>query len=623
MQDILKEKVKGENYEKLSALANPKLHSFIAEAVELCQPDSVFVTSDSAEDAEYIRNQAIELGEEKPLATQGHTVHFDGYYDQARDPANTKYLLRPGVDLGERINSIDKETGLAEVKKFLAGSMTGRKMLVCFWCLGPTNSDFSIPCVQITDSPYVAHSESILYRKGYEQFKKIGGSEDFFRFLHSEGELENFVSKNVDKRRVYIDLDENIVYSVNTQYGGNTIGLKKLALRLAIKKADAEGWLAEHMFVMGLQGPQGRVTYFTGAFPSACGKTSTSMLPGQTIIGDDIAYIRKKNGEMRCVNVEQGIFGIIRDVNSEDDPIIYKAITTPGEVIFGNVLVTDDNMPHWLGMGRELPNEGTSYVGKYKEGMTGPDSKKVSPSHKNARYTVRIGDLENKDPLMDDPNGVPVGGILYGGRDSDTWVPVEQAYNWTEGIIIKGASIESETTAAALGAEGVRKFDLMSNLSFVSIPLGKYIQNNLDIAEGIEKPPLIFSVNYFLRDKDGKYLNGMADKLVWVLWAEMKVNGDVRGIETPTGIIPRYEDLSKLFKDKLGHNYEQAAYVRQFTVRVPENLAKLDRVGAIYCDKVSDTPQVVFDTFDNVRKRLKAAKEKHGEYISPFDLTSA
>jgi phosphoenolpyruvate carboxykinase (GTP) len=623
MQDVLKAKVTGENYEKLVALANPKLHKFVAEAIELCQPQRVFVMGDSPDDADYIRRQAIALGEEKPLAMQGHTVHFDGYYDQGRDPANTKYLLRAGVDLGERIKSIEKETGFAEVKEYLRGAMKGREMLVCFWCLGPTGSVFSIPCVQITDSPYVAHSESILYRKGYEQFRKIGGSEDFFRFLHSEGELENFVSMNVDKRRVYIDLDEDIVYSVNTQYGGNTIGLKKLALRLAIQKADRQGWLAEHMFVMGVHGPGGRVTYFTGAFPSACGKTSTSMLPGQTIIGDDIAYLRKMDGEIRCVNVEQGIFGIIRDVNSEDDPIIHKAITSPGEVIFGNVLVTDDGRPHWLGMGKELPKEGTNYAGRYKEGMVGPDGKKVTPSHKNARYTVRISDLENKDPLMDDPAGVPVGGILYGGRDSDTWVPVEEAYDWTEGIIIKGASIESETTAAAIGAEGVRKFDLMSNLSFVSIPLGKYIRNNLDIAEGIKKPPLIFSVNYFLKDKSGKYLNGMADKLIWVLWAEMRVNGNVEGIKTPTGIIPRYEDLIKLFKDKLGHDYSQADYVRQFTIRVPENLAKLNRVGAIYRDKVSDTPGIVFDTFDKVRKRLEAAKEKHGEYVSPFDLTSA
>ncbi|MGD9109596.1 MAG: phosphoenolpyruvate carboxykinase domain-containing protein, partial [Phycisphaerales bacterium] len=422
---ILKDRLDESNLEKLSALANPKLHLFVADAIELCQPDTVFVVTDSAEDSAYIRKQAVETGEEKSLAMQGHTVHFDGYYDQARDPANTKYLLRPGVDLGERINSIDKNTGLTEVRGFLKGSMKGRQMLVCFFCLGPTNSEFSIPCVQITDSPYVAHSETILYRPGYEQFKKIGDSENFFRFLHTEGELENFVSKNIDKRRVYIDLDDNIVYSTNTQYGGNTIGLKKLSLRLAIQKADAEGWLAEHMFVMGVHGPSSRVTYFTGAFPSACGKTSTSMLPGQTIVGDDIAYLRKKDGQMHCVNVEQGIFGIIRDVNAEDDPIIYKAITMPGEVIFGNVLVTNDGKAHWLGMGCDLPKEGTNYAGKWHEGMTGPDGKEVSPSHKNARYTIRISDLENKDKLMDAPEGVPVGGIFYGGRDSDTWVPVE------------------------------------------------------------------------------------------------------------------------------------------------------------------------------------------------------
>ena len=619
---LLKDKLTAENYEKLAAPDNPKMHDFVADAIELCSPSSVYVCTDSPEDVEYIRKLAVETGEETPLAISGHTYHFDGYYDQARDKANTKYLLSPGSELGESLNSIDKSTGVEEVRSFLKDSMKGREMLICFFCLGPTDSVFSIPCIQITDSPYVAHSESILYRLGYGQFGKIGDSADFFRFIHSEGELENCVSKNVDKRRVYIDLEENLVYSVNTQYGGNTIGLKKLSLRLAIQKASADGWLAEHMFLMGAHGPGGRVTYFAGAFPSACGKTSTSMIPGQTIVGDDIAYLRKKDGKMHCVNVEKGIFGIIRDVNSKDDPVINEALTNPGEVIFSNVLIDEKLKPHWLGMGSELPTEGINHSGQWHKGKTDAKGNEITASHQNARYTLNIAELSNKDPLLDDPDGVPVGGVIYGGRDSDTWVPVEQAFDWSEGILLKGAALESETTAATLGKEGVKTFNLMSNLDFLSIPLGRYIQNNLDFGEGVDNAPLIFSVNYFLKDEAGKYLNGMGDKKVWILWAELRVNGDVDAVETPTGLIPKYEDLAKLFRQHLSREYSQAEYVRQFTIQIPENLAKLDRVEKIYREKVADTPQILYDTFEKVRKRLKAAADKHGDCICPFDLTA-
>ena len=620
VNQLLKQKLSAENYDKLVALKNPKMHAFIADAIELTEPGSVFVCTDSADDIAYLRELAIKNGEEIPLNITGHTCHFDGYNDQARDKAQTKYLLPPGSELGESLNSTDKAEGVREVRSFLKNSMSGREMLVCFWCLGPADSDFTIPCIQITDSPYVAHSESILYRPGYAQFKKIGDSPHFFRFIHSEGELENFVSKNIDKRRVYIDLEEDLVYSSNTQYGGNTIGLKKLALRLAIQKASRQGWLAEHMFVMAAHGPTDRVTYFAGAFPSACGKTSTSMIPGQTIVGDDIAYLRKKEGQIRCVNVEKGIFGIIRDVNSQDDPVIYEALNSPCEVIFSNILIDKDNKPHWLGMGSELPTEGINHSGKWQKGKADSKGNEITASHKNARYCLNIPDLSNCDPMLDDPEGVPLGGIVYGGRDSDTWVPVEQAFNWKEGIIIKGAALESETTAATLGAEGVRTFNLMSNLDFLSIPLGRYIRNNLDFEKDIESPPLIFSVNYFLRDKDGKYLNGMSDKLIWLLWAELRVNDDVGAVKTPTGFIPVFEDLQKIFKDNLDKEYTQADYVEQFTIRIPENLAKLDRVEKIYREKVADTPQILYDKFDEVRKRLKAAQAKHGDNISPLDL---
>jgi phosphoenolpyruvate carboxykinase (GTP) len=302
-------------------------------------------------------------------------------------------------------------------------------------------------------------------------------------------------------------------------------------------------------------------------------------------------------------------------VNPDDDPVIYECLTKEGEVIFGNVLIGEDNKPYWLGMGKEIDVKGTNYQGAWDPSMAD-----VTASHKNARYTVKISDLDNADPEYNNPEGVPVGGIIYGGRDSDTLVPVEQAIDWTEGIIAKGASIESETTAATLGAEGVRTFNIMANQDFVSVPLGRYIQNNLDFADGVENPPMIFSVNYFLKNKEGKYLNAILDKTVWILWAELRVNGDVDALETPTGFIPKYEDLAKLFKEKLNKDYSKEEYIEQFTVRIDNLLAKIDRVEQIYKDKVADTPQVVWEVFASQRGRLKKAKEKGGSLISPFDL---
>jgi phosphoenolpyruvate carboxykinase (GTP) len=611
---MLQGKLDPKNLEKLAAIPNAKMHAFVAEAIKLTNPDSVIVFTDSADDLAAIREKAKNGGGEYSLATKGHTSHFDGPKDQARDKANTKYLLPEGMELGASLNSTDKASGLTEVKGFLKDSYVGKEMLVCFFCLGPTNSEFSISCVQITDSYYVAHSECLLYRAGYEQFKTVGENDEFFKFLHTQGELnESGCSANVDNRRVYMDLVENTVYSTNTQYAGNTVGLKKLALRLAIQKSSKEGWLAEHMFIMGVNGPNGRKTYFAGAFPSACGKTSTAMLPGQTIVGDDIAYFRKKDGKMMTANVEQGIFGIIENVNADDDPVIFESLNSPGEVIFGNVLISDGK-PYWMGMGADVTVSGTNYQGDWDPGMTD-----VNPSHKNARYTIRLNALDNVDPELENPNGVVTGGIIYGGRDSDTQVPVEQAFDWTEGIIAKGASIESETTAATLGKAGVRTFNIMANQDFVSIPLGQYIQNNLDFANGVDQVPPIFSTNYFLKE-DGEFLNGKLDKMIWLLWAELRVNGDVEAIKTPTGWIPKYEDLAPLFKEKLNKDYSQEEYVQQFTIRTANMLAKYDRVEAIYKEKVADTPQLVYDTFDAIRKRLKDLQTAKGDCVSPLDL---
>ena len=616
--EILKANLDETNLQKLMALANPKLHDFVAEAIELCRPESVFVCTDAPEDIATVREMAVTLGEETPLNMEGHTIHFDGIKDQARDKDNTRYLLPPDANLGKRLNSIDRDEGLAEVKGFLKGATAGRQMIVRFFCLGPTNSEFSISACQVTDSFYVAHSEDLLYRPGYEQFKRIGDSPEFFRVLHSCGRVdEKMISIDVDKRRVYIDLQDEIVYSVNTQYAGNTVGFKKLSLRLAIAKADREGWLAEHMFLMGIHGPNDRVTYFSGAYPSACGKTSTAMMTGETIVGDDLAYLRKKNGAVCSANVECGIFGIIRDVNPDDDPVIHELLTNPGEVIFSNVLNVDGK-PYWLGMGRDLPAEGVNFSGDWHEGKTDEDGNEIKAAHPNSRYTVRLAPLKNLDPLAEAPEGVELGGIIYGGRDSDASVPVQQAFDWDHGVMI-GACLESETTSATLGQEGVRAFQPMSNIDFVAIPLGKYIQDHIDFIKDVEKVPCIFAANYFMKDRAGKYMTGMNDKRVWAKWMELRVHGEVDAIPAGTGLYPKYEDIKRLFREVLDKDYTAEQYEEQFMLRIPENLAKIDRMQKIFTD-VEDTPQVILDLLARQRDRLEAIRAEHGDYVSPNAL---
>jgi phosphoenolpyruvate carboxykinase (GTP) len=343
------------------------------------------------------------------------------------------------------------------------------------------------------------------------------------------------------------------------------------------------------------------------------------MLPGETILGDDIAYLHNIDGQARAVNTESGIFGIIQNVNPQDDPVIYRALTTPGEVIFSNVLVKDSK-PYWLGMGSALPKDGVNFSGQWHEGKTDRDGNPIPPAHKNARYTISLRALANCDPELDNPQGVVVGGILYGGRDAHAYVPVQQSFDWEHGVIAYGAWLETETTFATIGEEGVPEINVMSIQDFVSIPLGKYVQNNLEFGKRLTEPPLVFGVNYFLRDRGGKFVNEVRDKAVWVKWMERRVYGDVGAIRSATGWIPRYEDLRVLFRQVLAKDYPREDYVKQFALRVPENLAKLERVGKFYREEVPEAPPALFQVLQEQRERLLFAQRAAGDYVSPLDL---
>jgi len=613
----LKNLLSKDNLAKLDALGNPHVIGLVEKYVALCKPVKVSVVTDNSKDVAYVRQSTLDKGEETKLKMKGHTIHYDGYYDQGRDREVTRVLLPPGMKLSRRINVIDREAGLNEVLRFLDGAMRGREMLVRFFSLGPTDSRFSLCALQLTDSSYVGHSEDLLYRSGYEQFKRLKGSKDFFTFVHSAGELdERNCSKHVVNKRIYIDIVDGKVYSVNTQYAGNSVGLKKLALRLAIYRANREDWLSEHMLIMGVH-PEGknRVTYFTGAFPSACGKTSTAMIPGQTIVGDDLAYLKiDDEGNLRAVNVESGVFGIIQDVNPVDDPLIYKALTTPRELIFSNVLVTDGT-PYWLGMGRsDIPKKGMNHSGEWWEGKKDAEGGIMPFAHPNARYTMRLSELENVDPNVNNPEGIVVQGILYGGRDSDTNVPICEALSWEHGVYF-GATLESETTTATIGRTGVRTSDPMSLMDFLVVPLGAYLTNYIKFGRRLKNHPRIYATNYFLKH-EGRYTNEKVDKKVWLMWAEGRIHGEYDAIETPMGYLPKYKDLKNLFKQIFKRDYKEADYNLQFSLRLDKILEKIARMEELYKSE-EGMPKEFWEILNQQKADIQALKAKTGESEVP------
>jgi len=623
--DVLKSKMTEASYAKLTALKNQKVYDFVGEFAAHCNPENIFVCDDSEADNQHLRDEALALGEEFPMANSKQTIHWDGYGDQARDKVNTRYIVYPeNLDKMKSLNSVAYDEGYKEIMGIAKDNMAGKPAVVKFFAEGPTGSQFTMPCVQFTDSFYVAHSESILYRTAYEHFMNMKEDEknEFFSFIHSAGKLDDRnCSVNIDDRRIYMDTQNNIVYSMNNQYAGNSIGLKKHSMRLAINKSGEEGWLCEHMFVMACLGKNGRKTYFTGAYPSACGKTSTAMIPGEEIVGDDIAYFRNIDGVARAVNVEFGMFGIIKDVNEQDDPVIFENLMKNQEVIYSNILQGPDQKPYWLGMGVDAPDSGKNFFGDWQKGVKDASGNEVGVAHGNARYTMRLDYLDNIDKEgFEGKDGVQVEGVLYGGRDSDITVPVEESPSWRDGILLKAATLESETTSATLGAEGVRNPSPMANMDFVSYPLGEYTMNNIKFGEGVDKAPKIFSTNYFMKNPEGNFMTSKLAKKAWLHWADGRVHGEYEALDTPTGKIPLYKDVKDLFKEHLNEDFTEADYTYLFTFRCTKWIKKLERAKAFYAKMDTNCPAEIFAAWDEAIKNISVAKATFGDEIKPGDF---
>jgi phosphoenolpyruvate carboxykinase (GTP) len=622
-------KCEPEEIAKLSRIANKEALLKIANAISMTDPDAVFVNTGSEADLQRVRIMALAKGEECPVATRDHTLHFDLAEEQARIIDRTYYIVNSDEETCVLARSVLRNEGYECVKAYMRGIARGMTLLVGFFNRGPIGAPAAIPALEITTSTYVMHSANMLYRNVYDQFdNEVQRAGLFFTNVHSEGPNR---PEDLPYARVFMDRSWLTTFAMFCTYAGNTLLLKKGNHRFAVDLATyfrKEQELSEHMFITGLTGPGGRKTYFAGAAPSGCGKTTTAMT-GTDFIGDDLAQIWiAQDGTLRAINPECGIFGIVRDVNRESDPYLMTCLREEcTEVIWSNVLIDEHGVPHWVGNKEPHPKRGVNFQGEWWEGKTDENGQAIPLSHPNARCTIRSTAIGNyNQAVAEDPEGVHIRVITYSGRDSDTMPPVWVAKNPDHGVVI-GASILSAATATEVGAKGIRR-QPWANEPFIPGPLADYMDAQFQFfnSDRIKSKPIIAGLNYFLtHEARGGQGNGLLgekrDVKVWLGWLERRVHGDVEAIETPIGLIPKYEDLKELFAG-IDKEYPRELYDKQFAFYVENILARIDLQEEAY-RKEHDVPSKLFEIYAEQREGLEALKAEYGPIVSVKQLIEA
>jgi len=611
-----------ENRDKLNKIANEEALLKIANAISMMAPDSVFVNTGSDSDRQKIREMSLEKSEEKPLAMKNHTIHFDLAQEQARIIDRTFYIVNEDEDTSVLAKKILRNEAYEYVKTYIDGIGKGKVLFVGFFSRGPVGAQAAIPAIEISTSTYVMRSANILYRNVYDRFDEEAKRKGYFLTnVHSEG-LNR--PEDLPNARVLMDRSWLTTFSTFCTYAGNTLLLKKGNHRFAVdlatyyKKGEE---LSEHMFITGLTGPGGRKTYFAGAAPSGCGKTTTAMV-GTDFIGDDLAQLWiAEDGTLRGINPECGIFGIVQDVNREGDPYLMKCLREEcTEVIWSNVLIDENNVPHWVGSGEEPPKKGINFQGEWWEGKTDQNGKLIPLSNPNSRCTLSNSAIGNyNEEAAEDPKGVEIKVITYSGRDADTMPPVWVAKNPDQGVVI-GASVLSAATATEVGAKGVRR-QPWANEPFIPGPLADYMDGQFVFfnSDKLKSKPVMAGLNYFLthsaRGGEGDELLGeKRDVKVWLGWLERRAAGDVDAIETPIGFIPEYEDLKKLFAE-IDKDYPKEIYDKQFTLYVDQIIGRIDLQEETY-KKEKNIPAKLFEVYEEQRKGLEALQAKYGPTAS-------
>ncbi len=529
---------------------NPNVLKWLDEMVALTTPDQVVWIDGSEEQLKALRAESIATGEMEELNQEklpGCLLHRTRPSDVARVENRTFICSRKKEDAGPTNNWEDPKVMYEKLGKLFNGVMKGRTMYVIPYSMGPIGSPFSKVGVELTDSIYVVLNMDIMTRMGAQAFENLGDeSNDFVRGLHSKA--------NIDENERYIVHfpEDNTIWSINSAYGGNVLlGKKCFALRIASYQGKNEGWMAEHMLILGIENPQGEVKYVTAAFPSACGKTNLAMLIPPEIykekgykvwtVGDDIAWMRiGPDGRLWAINPENGFFGVAPGTNAKSNP--NALASTRKNTIFTNVCHNmDDNTVWWEGLDKNPPKNAIDWKGQPWDGTTSTEK----GAHPNSRFTAPAINCPCISDKFNDPQGVPISAIIFGGRRAKTAPLVYQARDWEHGVFV-GSIMASETTAAAAGAVGVVRRDPMAMLPFCGYHMGDYFQHWLDMGKKLgDKAPKIFNVNWFRTDDEGHFIwPGFGDNMRVLMWILDRCEGKADAVETPIGYEPKPEDIN-------------------------------------------------------------------------------
>ena len=523
---------------------NPHIQKWVKEAAAMCQPDNIFWCDGSEEEKERLTQIAVECGDLIPLNQEklpGSYLHRSALNDVARTENLTFVCTLTQEEAGPNNNWMAPAESYDKLSKIYAGAMRGRTLYVIPFLMGAKGSSFSKVGVQITDSVYVVLNMRIMTRMGKIALDHLGDSDDFTRCLHSKADLD------IERRFICHYPQDNTIWSVGSGYGGNALLAKKcLALRIASKLGQQEGWLAEHMLIVGVESPDGEINYICGAFPSACGKTNLAMLvPPPTMkgwkihtIGDDISWLRiGPDGRLWAVNPEAGCFGVAPGTGSNTNRNALRTVTR--DTIFTNVALRPDGTVWWEGHDDPVPDNALDWRGKPWDPEGGQPA-----AHPNARFTVSIKQCPSYSPEWEKPEGVPISAILFGARRQKMIPLVYQSFNWQHGTFL-GATLASETTAAATGAVGVVRRDPMAMLPFCGYNMGDYWSHWLAMGKGATNPPKIFRVNFFQRNERGRFLwPGFGENLRILRWIIERCKDGGQATETPIGYVPKASSLT-------------------------------------------------------------------------------